>query len=351
MQQLNPSFVLNGKSYTVESLLNHCNEVLIDSATKDWYKSIAKFTKEWFNGLAHVDVQTSGSTGTPKKMQLLKRHMANSARNTGTFFGLKPSNKALLCLPADFIAGKMMLVRAFELGLDLRTVEPNSTPQIDTTDLYDFAAMIPLQAEKSMSTLSYIKKLIIGGGKLSSSQVNLLSAIDEPQIYETYGMTETCTHIAVKPISSGYFCALPGVTINTDERNCLVINAPDVASSKIVTNDVVNIVDYIRFEILGRIDNVINTGGLKVIPENIEREIEGLIPNRFFITGLLDETLGQKVVLIIEGGIKKSTNDLLEEIRKKVKKNHHPKKIFIVDHFKETPTGKVLRDVKLYGFV
>ncbi len=351
MPTLHSSFVLNGQRYNKKGLLNHCDEILVKTDTPNWYSDIAEFTINWFDLSRHITVQTSGSTGEPKKIKLLKRHMSNSARSTGSFFGIEEGEKALLCLPAKYIAGKMMLVRSFVLGLELTVVEPTSSPLEQLYEKFDFAAMIPLQAENSVAKLDTISKLIIGGGKVSDKQKKLFKDLKKAQVYETYGMTETCTHIAVKPITSDYFCALPGVIINSNEKDCLVIEAPDICSDIIVTNDVVELQDNMRFELLGRLDNIINTGGVKVIPEKIEKEIQDLVPNRFFIAGLPDDKLGQIVVLVVEGENVDANNNLLEAIKRRVEKHHNPKKIITIPSFIETPTGKVRRNLSLYDLV
>jgi O-succinylbenzoic acid--CoA ligase len=186
--------------------------------------------------------------------------------------------------------------------------------------------------------LHQFKKVIIGGAKVSDELANKLQLIPS-DIYETYGMTETITHIAAKKIGEDYFNVLSHVTVSIDARNCLVIDAPSISAEKIVTNDIVDIQNSKQFKWLGRYDNVINSGGIKLFPEQIEAKLTSKLTNRFFISGQPDAVLGTKVVLIIEGEEYKIDADFFNSLSKFEK----PKEIFFVSQFSETATNKVNR--------
>jgi len=293
----------------------------------------------WFDKSTFLEVQTSGTTGKPKIIRIEKQAMVNSALATGDFFKLQPGNKALLCLSADYIAGKMMLVRALILGLELDTVAVSSFPFQNVSKQYDFVAMVPLQVENSLLQLYLVKKLIIGGATVNSfikSELKELSI----EIFETYGMTETITHIAAKKVNEDNFRTLPNVAVSIDDRNCLVIKAPKISKDIIVTNDIVDLISESEFRWLGRIDNVINSGGIKLFPEQIEEKLQNKIANRFFISAIKDDFLGQKVVLIIES---KEADKLEVEVFEGLSKFETPKKIFYVDTFEESASNKINR--------
>jgi len=316
-------------------------------------KLIGDFLCDWTSDSSTLDVQTSGSTGNPKTITLKKEHMVNSALATGAYFGLQSMQKALLCLPCSGIAGKMMLVRAMILGLHLDYVEPSSNPLPNNNKTYDFVAMVPLQVQNSLMQMHQIKQLIIGGAPVDSGLRSELAKLSV-HAYETYGMTETITHIAVKRInaeSTNYFETLPNVSIAVDDRGCLVIDAPQISDEKIITNDLVGLIGKNQFEWLGRYDSIINSGGIKLVPEKIEEKLSSLIRSRFFVAGLPDEALGQKMVLIIEG---ESVNkqELLHHIRelKTISKYEVPKAIYFVKTFEETTTKKVDRKKTLEQF-
>ena len=338
MKNLNfhKSFQLNGISFSSEDELLTFSKTINDS--------IYQFLSDWFNTNDFVIVQTSGSTGKPKPISLKKEFMINSAKATGVFFDLEENTTALLCLSTDYIAGKMMLVRALTLGWSIDVVAPTS--KVEITKYYDFSAMVPLQLRSSLASIHKIKKLIVGGGVVAN---DLIEAIQDKstEIFATYGMTETITHIAIKKLNNfvsssekkATYKTLPNVQLSQDNRNCLIIDASKVSEEKVVTNDVVHLISKTEFEWLGRYDNVINSGGVKLHPEKIEEKLSKIISNRFFVIGVSDKILGEKLVLVIEG---EKYNIILNEA-KNLTKYETPKEIYFVNEFVETETKKIQR--------
>ncbi|MDD5149247.1 MAG: AMP-binding protein [Flavobacterium sp.] len=301
---------------------------------------VGNFLLDWFDEKSYIELKTSGTTGMPKIIKIEKQAMLDSALATGDFFGLKPGDTMLHCLPTNYVAGKMMFVRSLILGLEMKFVEPTSNPLKDIDEKFDFCAMVPLQAKNSLEKLKtkQIKKLIIGGVKVHKALEEELVKLPI-EIYETYGMTETITHIAAKRIGEEAFTVLPNVKVSVDDRQCLVIKAKNISSHKIVTNDIVNLISDTQFAWEGRYDNIINSGGIKLMPEQIEDKLSTLIPRRYFVSGQADEVLGAKAVLFVEGEpieIGESVFDVLEKFEK-------PKEIVFIPKFKETATGKIMR--------
>ena len=309
-------------------------------------KHIGNFLLDWFDEKSYIELTTSGSTGTPKIIKIEKQAMLDSALATGDFFGLQPGNTMLHCLPTNYVAGKMMFVRSFILGLDMKFVEPNSNPLKNIDENFDFCAMIPLQAKNSLKKLreKKIKKLIIGGVKVHKALEQELVKIPI-EIYETYGMTETITHIAAKRIGEEVFTVLHNVKVSVDERECLIIKAKRISSKEIVTNDIVELISDTQFKWEGRYDNVINSGGIKLMPEQIEEKLSTLIPRRYFVSGLADDNLGEKVVLYVEG----EHVEIDETVFSVLKKHEKPKEIVFIPNFKQTATGKIMRKESLRG--
>lgn len=305
-------------------------------------RAIGEFLLDWFDDKEYIEMTTSGTTGLPKLVKLEKQAMIQSALATGDFFGLEPGNKALLCLPVQFIAGKMMLVRSLILGLELDVVSPSTEPLTNNSTKYDFVAMVPLQVQNSIEGLKNVKKLIIGGAKMDSALEEKLLPL-KTEIYETYGMTETITHIAAKRVGDSVFSILPNVKISKDDRDCLVISVSSISDEPIVTNDLVELITENQFIFLGRIDNVINSGGVKLIPEQIEAKLIGKIDARFFVTGIPDTILGEKLILVIEGEKQEFALDFFDVLGKFEK----PKEIVFVPKFKENENGKLLRKPSL----
>ncbi|RZJ30669.1 MAG: O-succinylbenzoic acid--CoA ligase [Flavobacterium sp.] len=333
---VHPDFRLNGFFLDRDDLCRVAYSFIKEG--EEYEQSVGDFLLDWFDHRDYIEMQTSGTTGAPKTITVSKQAMVNSALATGDFFDLAPGNKALHCLPAKYVAGKMMFVRGFVLGLDMDFVAPSSHPLQNTNTKYDFAAMVPLQAQNSLKELQNVRKMIIGGVKINKELERELKKLPV-KAYETYGMTETITHIAAKEIGESTFTVLPNVTISYNEKNCLVIHAPRISDDVIVTSDLVELVNENQFIFLGRIDNVINSGGIKLIPEMIEEKLSGKINGRFFVVGKPDEALGEKLVLVVEGEEQTIDHAIFNDLDKYEK----PKEIVFVSKFAETATGKILR--------
>ena len=333
------SFQINGKIFSnSEELIKYSQSIS---------KEINQFLREWFSTDSHILVMTSGSTGNPKNIHLRKDFMINSALATGCYFQLGENTKALCCLPIKFIAGKMMLVRALTLGWDLDVIESTSNPLQEITKQYDFSAMVPLQLRNSISKIDQIKTLIVGGGVVSRELKKAIQTIDT-NCYATYGMTETITHIAVKKLnkfsqseleSESVYKTLPDVTISKDKRSCLVIRAPKISNENIITNDVIELISKSEFNWKGRLDHVINSGGVKLHPEEIEQKLSNTIYSRFFVAGIPDEMLGEKCILVIEG----ENYPITKKHFSKLSRFEIPKAIFFIPKFIETGSGKIQR--------
>lgn len=334
---LHPSFKLQGLSFKDKA---HFLREIQTNFSENY-----SFLKRLLDDSNTLQVQTSGSTGIPKKILISKKAMLNSAQATGEFFNLPAKTKALHCLSSDFIAGKMMWVRALYLGWHLKVVPPQSNPLRDSISVFDFAAMVPLQAQKSLSELHRIDKLIIGGGSISYTLEKELLKL-KTSVFQTYGMTETLTHIAVKKLTNkatNLYKSLPNVKLSLDARGCLIIDAANISDNTIITNDLVNFHSSTQFEWLGRIDHVINSGGIKLFPEQIEKKLAPYIHKPFIITSVPDILLGEKVILLIES----SSKDLnLQEsfIFKTLNKFEIPKEIFFLEAFKYTSNSKIRRN-------
>ncbi|MCA6422765.1 MAG: AMP-binding protein [Flavobacterium sp.] len=335
-ENVHNQFKLNGFHLDREDLCRVAYSFIKEG--EDFEKPVGDFLLDWFDSKDYIEMFTSGSTGKPKTVVVKKQAMVNSAIATGDFFDLKPGNSALQCLPVKYVAGKMMLVRAMILGLDLEFVAPSSHPMRNNEIDFDFVAMVPLQAQNSIQELKKVKKLIIGGAAVNKTLEKQLLKL-KTEVFETYGMTETITHIAARKLGEKAFTVLPDVTVSYDDRNCLVIHAPKISDEVIITNDIVELVNENQFIFLGRIDNMINSGGIKLIPEQIENKLMSKIQQRFFIASKPDNELGEKLVLVIEGDKVEFDHSIYEDLDKYEK----PKEILFISKFKETATGKIMR--------
>lgn len=312
--------------------------------------TVEEFLEEWRNPLPYVTGHTSGSTGKPKEIRLLKSDMRASAAMTNRYFGINSGSRLMLCLSADYIAGKMMIVRAQEAGAVLEREKPGNRPLEHYDGLpIDLIAVVPSQAlwlAEHPALLRRVRKMIVGGGEVQPRLRRLLSQLPV-EAYATYGMTETCSHVALARITAEPmpFEALPPMSCSTDGRGCLVLETPQFSFSRLVTNDVVELLSPGSFHWKGRYDNVINTGGIKVFPEQIERKIEPYMSSRFYITSRRSEKWGQEVVLKIEGDglTEEQSAALLRKLRETLPAFECPKAIVCESRFQETASGKVRR--------
>lgn len=336
-------FKLDGLSYKYEDLMEVAYSYIKEGLP--YQEDLGNFLLDWLDNTDYIKVKTSGSTGKPKKLKIKKQAMVNSAIATGDFFKLNPGDKILNCLPSNFIAGKMMIVRAIILGLELDMVEPKVLPSIDYEKDYDFCAFTPMQLKNFAKYLKSIKTVIVGGGQVSKPIIESIQD-KKTHVYETYGMTETVSHIAVKKLNNfngtdkdAYFKTLPDISVSVDDRSCLVIEAPQLSKDKIITNDVVKVHSKNTFEWLGRYDNVINSGGIKLFPEQIEKKLQSLIKEEFFVASKPDDTLGEKLILIVE----KMNDEFDTTIFSVLDKYEKPKEVIVIPKFIETSSGKIHR--------
>ena len=321
----------------------------------------------WKNDLLHVamelvllggkslSVTTSGTTGPPKRMRIPRRDLVNSARLTGDTFDLQEGDRVLLCLPCAYIAGKMMLVRAMALGLDLHIIDPRGSvlDNLKVPDRFRFTAMVPLQLHRAIQedrarVEEQFDTILLGGGPVSAALEEGLQGL-RTAVYQGYGSTETVTHVALRRINgkeaSGQYHAIGNVTFSTDDRACLVVHTPHLTTKQHVTNDLVELADPTHFRWLGRIDNVILSGGKKIHPEQLEAKTAGLLDVPHYFTAMPDDRLGEAVMLVLE--TTREHDELMPVIMEIVMKNldphEWPRRVTALREFRRTASGKVIR--------
>lgn len=340
---LHAAFTFNGLSFTESDLLAFAKK--LEAEGDDHEMSAGRFIRNWLDDSPTINVNTSGSTGKPKTIKLDKEKMVNSAKATGAYFSRGQGTSALLCLSADYIAGMMMLTRAMVLGWDLHVVAPEKDALVQYDNPYDFVAMVPYQVRHSMHALNKVKTLIIGGAPVTRELEQELQHVTT-EAFATYGMTETISHVAIRRLNgtarSSTFTALPEVTFTQDDRDCLVIYAPQVADREVVTNDIVDLHSEKSFTWLGRHDYVINSGGIKIHPEKIEEKLSDHIDLPFIVASIMDKEWGERVILVVENLDEQEVPDYTEHFAL-LEKHERPKRIFTVSRFPYTPTGKIKR--------
>jgi O-succinylbenzoic acid--CoA ligase len=322
-------------------------------------RTVLTFCSEWLGGRERFEIRTSGSTGQPKEIVLSRLQMTQSATLTQQALDLREGMTALLCLDPALIAGKMMMVRCLVTGMNLVVTTPTANPlDFVPPELHiHFAAMVPLQAQTIISSGKYpdfrtINKVILGSGEVSRELTSSIQNMPT-EFYATFGMTETVSHIALRKLNGAgrveYFETLRGVEVTLDDRGCLVIHAKHLGSQSIVTNDLAKLLGPNRFIWLGRHDNIINTGGIKVIPEEVEKQIAMYflangINNKFFVASVPGNVLGQEVVVIVEGGLtEESEKKILNDLKQSLEKYKAPRQVLYSSRFQMTSMGKIKR--------
>lgn len=315
--------------------------------------TLQEFYKVWNDGADTLVVHTSGSTGSPKPLMVEKSRMVASARMTCDFLHLNAGDTALLCMPLDYIAGKMMAVRAMVRQLKLVSVKPDGHPMaadaVRDLDI-DLAAMVPLQVYNSLQVpeekerLFRVKHLLIGGGPLDARLEEALRHSPN-HVWATYGMTETLSHVAIRKVNgekaSSWFEPMPGVEVAMNDDHCLLVNAPALCKEILVTRDIVEMhPDGKRFKVVGRMDNVACSGGLKIQLEKVEEMLRPHLKQPFYFAKEKNEKFGEILVLVIEDEQIKEVEGIVDNI---LPPYWRPKKYVSVMHLPMTETGKPKR--------
>lgn len=322
---------------------------LAEIINEEWLKPIYHFLSNWYNENDYINIKTSGSTGKPKLIQVQKSAMIFSAKQTINYFNLKKGDHVLLCLPCEYIGGMMMIVRAIIGELSLFAIEPKLNLEFNFSEKFVFAAMIPNQVSNYLEqNQNSIQKIIIGGATVPKHLESKISNYKNTDFWSTYGMTETVSHIALRKLngnnSSDYFIPLKNILVGKDERDCLTIYNRNYNENVIITNDIVDFNLDNCFKIVGRYDLIINSGGLKINPEELEIVIEELTTKRCLIFGIHDDKLGEKVVLLMEDLYWDSTTlNLFQKTIKDKFGNKTPKEIYFLERFINTPNEKLDR--------
>ena len=310
---------------------------------QDIKQLVEQFYKEWQDATDYVITFTSGSTGKPREIKLKKEFMKASALASGKFFQFQKGQLTRLALSPQTIGGKMLLLRAWLHEMIIEVVEPSSHPLDNITTPIDFISLVPYQLEhilkKTPEELCNVRTVLLGGGPISNLLLERIQQLP-CQVYASYGMTETMSHVALRNLKTAVdFQAIPGVTFSTNENQQLTIHAPLIGVNHLETNDVVDLISDTTFIWKGRSDFAINSAGVKIHPEMVENALYPYISERFFIIGEPDEVFGERVVLVIEG----RKDDQPIPFEKIVSKYEIPKQIYYVHHFIETTSGKIDR--------
>lgn len=317
----------------------------INDFITDDEKKIVKVITAWEGKTLSFPLTTSGSTGNPTSIELTREQLAYSARTSLSY--LDPDAKfesTLLCINPHFIGGMMVIIRALIRSLDLTFIPASSDlKNLPSNHTYDLTSLVPIQLQELLDhhphKLQQFRTILIGGAPLSKHYRDRLQEFSHLRVYQTYGMTETASHVALKSLSTSedHYHTLGDLQISTDDRNCLQIRGTITNNQWVQTNDVVRLISPSAFEWLGRADFAINSGGIKIHPEKLEEQLSDQIKLPYFVAGMPDERLGERVELFVE------SSEPLTIGFEHIDKYHQPKKIHFLHHFVYTESGKINR--------
>jgi O-succinylbenzoic acid--CoA ligase len=297
---------------------------------------IIKLIQKWLNNEQNFEFKTSGSTGKAKTILIDRKKIEYSCETTMN--KLDPDHKfrsALLCINPEMIGGAMVIFRSLLRNLNLKVIKPSSTPfdGLDKTSFYDLVSLVPAQLNTDPEYLNRFRTILIGGAGYNGQQPNTTS-----KMYSTFGMTETVSHIALRDLSTDYFECIGDLELKKRKDNRLEISGTITNNNHLITNDLIEFISSKKFRWLGRSDFVINSGGIKINPEEVESNLLIDRAERFIVSSLEDDKLGDKVILIIEGPKREIELDYSN-----IEKYKRPKEIHFLSNFAITPSLKIDR--------
>lgn len=348
------TIVIHNKEYKLNDFL--FKKVLLDENLRSFQPSV-DFLNKWISGGKEFEVYSSGTTGRAKKIILKRKWLETSALQTIQLLNLWEEN-ILCCIPTHKIGGLMMLVRALAGGFNIQIVEPKLDPmeKIDALHSFTFVSLVPsqivsiLKSVESTKKLNRFKNILLGGSEITSELSNEIGSLT-PNIYHTYGMTETCSHIALKKLNNGawnHFKPNPYVELKTDSNGLLSIKGFQTGSEWINTNDVVELYEDGSFDFVGRLDFMINTGGYKIFPEKLEHKIKTIFNSNNWYTEVIitsrpHEVWGEEVILIVNTSLNKEPEEILSSLKPKLEKYELPRKVVQINSIPYNPSGKIDR--------
>jgi O-succinylbenzoic acid--CoA ligase len=349
------TLTIDGRAYRDAEIDAWADALVERTQGAGWCEELRDVLRMLTSGDGSITARTSGTTGEPKELRFSASDLRASARLTGHTFHLKHSERALLCLPCNFIAGRMMLVRGFVIGLDLHVVDPSGPvlEKLDPGERFRFAAMVPQQLHRALQddrqrVEKQFDTILLGGGPVSAALEQDISGLNT-RVVHSYGSTETLTHVALRELTGGrstaVFTAIGDISFDEDAGGCLIINTPHLSIRRHVTNDLVDLMDDRHFVWRGRYDNMVLSGGRKINPEALEARTAGIVPYAHYFAAYEEEGLGQGLLLVVAS--ERSAADLASELNDLLQgelgRQELPRRLITVRHMPRTSSGKIRR--------
>ncbi len=298
---------------------------LFQNCSPDLQLQVTAFINEWNRDELNFEVQTSGSSGLPKTINLTKKQLEASAKRTNAYFNLTQISHSLCCLPFHSIAGKMQIVRALVGNYTVHIVEPKIANFVflNGVEEIDFVSVSPAQLMKICSETSEERLLkttfLLGGSALSSAQETVFQK-SKLRIFQGFGMTETVSHFALKTINQSDYELLEGVSISANSEQT-VFSDTLLGIENLSFTDILEFSSEKYFRFIGRRDFAINSGGIKIHPEPIEKSVFEQLNLAILLLGIPDQNYGEICVCVSEIPINKQTK---EELAHFIRENFSP---------------------------
>lgn len=283
-------------------------------AKEEWVLPIQELVRDFESDDFEMILTSSGTTGVPKEFRFSKKQVIASAYRTLKTFGLRKGMKAMLPISSHYVGGKMMIIRSILGEIDLLLLEPSRSPLKNVEGFFDFAPMVPLQVlNSSEEDLTRLKKVIIGGASVSSLLQEKIRKIESVDFFEVFGMSETLSNFSFRDLRNekSFFSLQDGVEIRVDERSCLMVSVEGVTDGFLSTNDVVDLKNG-GFEWKGRFDFVVNSGGVKLFPEQLEAALNDFLNqgDKVVFYGVQSSDYGQELVGFYYGDLESSISEM-----------------------------------------
>jgi O-succinylbenzoic acid--CoA ligase len=301
-----------------------------------------------------VIIGTSGSTGEPKGTELSAAALLHSARASLARIGARAGERWLCCLPVTHVAGLAVLVRSLVSGTEPAVADAADTAALAASGAA-YISVVPTQLIRLMETgpeaLARFSRVLVGGAAAAAGLLDRARAAGVP-VMTTYGMTETCGGCVYDGVP------LDGVSVRAGEDGRLRISGPvlmnryrgrpdltaaALADGEFVTSDLGGVADG-RVVVRGRADDVIVTGGHKVVPGEVAAAVESCPGVReVVVVGRPDPEWGERVTAVVvpvDPGDPPSLELVRMHVRGLLPRYASPSELVLTDAIPVLPSGK-----------
>jgi O-succinylbenzoic acid--CoA ligase len=271
------------------------------------YAAESDWVKRWNSRDSNFTFLTSGTSGSAKEILFSREQIEKSAWRTAQFFKWSDGMEVLHSLPMQYVAGRMNVLRA----LITKQSVWKMTPKVEMTsnDFYrleniEWWTLTPPMLSSFLSIEQPVltkAKLLVGGAPVVQSLIDKAQGVGN-EIWESYGAAETLTHIALRKLNgndkSKGFKPLHGVSIKMTEQGMAIDDG--FLGNAVVTSDLGTWINDKEFIVEGRIDDIINSGGVKINPLEVEKIIHQHMKEAGFVKGSKDDRWGQIVTWVVK---------------------------------------------------